>query len=62
MVDDFEGYKVLMEKEKRERDERMKKRLVTVKETLQYVGIIGLALASGVILGIKKVVAEAKKR
>lgn len=62
MVDDFEGYKVLMEKEKRERDERMKKRLVTVKETLQYVGIIGIALVSGVILGIKKVVAEAKKR
>lgn len=51
-----------MEKEKRERDERMKKRLVTVKETLQYVGIIGIALVSGVILGIKKVVAEAKKR
>lgn len=49
-----------MEKENRERKERMKKIFVTVKETLQYVGIIVIALLSGLFLVIKMAVTEAK--
>lgn len=49
-----------MEKENRERKERMKKIFVTVKETLQYVGIIVTALLSGLFLVIKMAVTEAK--
>ena len=60
MVDDFEDGKVLLEKEKGE-NERMKKTLVTMKETLQYVGIIGIALISGLFLVIKMAVTEAKE-
>ena len=45
-----------MEKENRERKERMKKIFVTVKESLQYVGIIVIALLSGSFLVIKMAV------
>lgn len=38
----------------------MKKIFVTVKETLQYVGIIVIALLSGLFLVIKMAVIEAK--
>lgn len=38
----------------------MKKIFVTVKETLQYVGIIVIALLSGLFLVIKMAVTEAK--
>ena len=61
MVDDFKGETFLLEKENRERKERMKKILVSVKETLQYVGIIVIALLSGLFLLIKMVVTEAKE-
>ena len=61
MVADFEGDKILLEEEKGERDEGMKKIFVTVKETCQYVGIIGIALLSGLFLVIKMAVAEAKE-
>lgn len=60
MVDDFKGETFLLEKENRERKERMKKIFVTVKETLQYVGIIVIALLSGLFLVIKMAVTEAK--
>lgn len=50
-----------MEKEDRERDETMKKTLVTMKETFQYIGIIGIALLSGFFLVIKMAVTEAKE-
>lgn len=60
MVDDFKGNEILLEKENRERKERMKKIFVTVKETLQYVGIIVIALLSGLFLVIKMAVTEAK--
>ena len=39
----------------------MKKIFVTVKETLQYVGIIVLALLSGLFLLIEMAVTEAKE-
>ena len=39
----------------------MKKILVTMMETLQYVGIIGIALLSGLFLAIKMAVTEAKE-
>ncbi len=39
----------------------MKKILVSVKETLQYVGIIVIALLSGLFLLIKMAVTEAKE-
>lgn len=39
----------------------MKKILVTMKETLQYVGIIGIALLSGLFLVVKIAVTEAKE-
>lgn len=61
MVDDLKGYKILLEKENRERKERMKKIFVTVKETLQYVGIIVIALLSGLFLVIKMAVMEVKE-
>ena len=61
MVDDFESDQVLLEKEDRERNEWMKKTLVTMKETLQYVGIIGIALLSGFFLVVKMAVTEAKE-
>ena len=60
MVGDFKGETFLLEKENRERKERMKKIFVTVKETLQYVGIIVIALLSGLFLVIKMAVTEAK--
>lgn len=50
-----------MEKENRERDETMKKILVSVMETLQYVGIIVLVLFSGLFLVIKMAVTDAKE-
>lgn len=50
-----------MEKETRERKERMKKIFVTVKESLQYVGIIVIALLSGLFLVIKKAVIDVKE-
>ncbi len=50
-----------MEKKDRERDETMKKTLVTMKETFQYIGIIGIALLSGFFLVIKMAVTEAKE-
>lgn len=39
----------------------MKKIFVTVKETLQYVGIIVIALLSGLFLVIKMAMTEAKE-
>ncbi len=39
----------------------MKKIIVTVKEILQYVGIIVIALLSGLFLVIKMAVTEAKE-
>lgn len=39
----------------------MKKILVSVKETLQYVGIIVIALFSGLFLVIKMAVTDAKE-
>lgn len=39
----------------------MKKILVTVKETLQYVGIIVIALLSGLFLVIKMAMIDAKE-
>lgn len=39
----------------------MKKIFVTVKETLQYVGIIVIALLSGLFLVIKMAVTDAKE-
>lgn len=50
-----------MEKENGERKERMKKIFVTVKECLQYVGIIVIALLSGLFLVIKMAITEAKE-
>ena len=61
MVDDFKGETFLLEKENRERKERMKKIFVTVKETLQYVGIIVIALFFGLFLVIKMAVTDAKE-
>lgn len=60
-MDDFKGETFLLEKENRERKERMKKIFVTVKETLQYVGIIVIALLSGLFLVIKMAVTDAKE-
>ena len=39
----------------------MKKIFVTVKEILQYIGIIGIAILSGLFLVIKMAVTEAKE-
>lgn len=61
MVADFQGDTILLEEEKGGRDERMKKIFVTVKETCQYVGIIGIALLSGLFLVIKMAVTEEKE-
>ena len=61
MVDDFKGETFLLEKENRERKERMKKIFVTVKESLQYIGIIVIALLSGLFLVIKMAVTEVKE-
>lgn len=60
-MDDFKGETFLLEKENRERKERMKKIFVTVKEGLQYVGIIVIALLSGLFLVIKMAVTEVKE-
>ena len=60
-MDDFKGETFLLEKENRERKERMKKIFVTVKETLQYIGIIVIALLSGLFLVIKMAVTDAKE-
>ena len=60
-MDDFKGETFLLEKENRERKERMKKIFITIKETLQYVGIIVIALLSGLFLVIKMAVTEAKE-
>ena len=60
-MDDFKGETFLLEKENRERKEKMKKIFVTVKETLQYVGIIVIALLSGLFLVVKMAVTEAKE-
>ena len=60
-MDDFKGETFLLEKENRERKERMKKIFVTVKEILQYIGIIGIAILSGLFLVIKMAVTEAKE-
>ena len=61
-MDDFKGETFLLEKENRERKERMKKIFVTIKETLQYVGIIVIALLSGLFLVIKIARAVSRKR
>lgn len=50
-----------MEKENRERKERMKKIFVTVKKSLQYVGTIVIALLSGLFLVIKMAVTDVKE-
>ena len=60
-MDDFKGETFLLEKENRERKERMKKIFVTVKETLQYAGIIVIALLSGLFLVIKMAVTDVKE-
>ena len=60
-MDDFKGETFLLEKENRERKERMKKIFVTVKESLQYVGIIVIALLSGLFLVIKMAVTDVKE-
>ena len=60
-MDDFKTETFLLEKETRERKERMKKIFVTVKESLQYVGIIVIALLSGLFLVIKKAVIDVKE-
>lgn len=60
-MDDFKGEQILLEKENSERNERMKKILVTIKEACQYVGIIAIALLSGTFLVIKMAVTEAKE-
>lgn len=60
-MDDFKTETFLLEKENKERKERMKKIFVTVKECLQYVGIIVIALLSGSFLVIKMAVTEAKE-
>lgn len=60
-MDDFKGETFLLEKENRERKERMKKIFVTVKETLQYIGIIVIALLSGLFLVIKMAVTDVKE-
>ena len=60
-MDDFKTETFLLEKETRERKERMKKIFVTVKESLQYVGIIVIALLSGLFLVIKMAVTDAKE-
>lgn len=52
----FQGDEILLEEENGERDERMKKIFVTVKESCQYIGIISIALFSALILVVKKVV------
>lgn len=39
----------------------MKKIFVTVMESLQYIGIIGIAILSGLFLVIKMAVTEAKE-
>lgn len=61
MVDYIEDEAFLLEKENRERKERMKKIFVTVKETLQYAGIIVIALLSGLFLVIKMAMIDAKE-
>ena len=61
MVDDFKTETFLLEKETRERKERMKKIFVMVKGCLQYVGIIVIALLSGLFLVIKMAIIEAKE-
>lgn len=61
MVDDFKTETFLLEKETRERKERMKKIFVTVKESLQYVGIIVIALLSGLFLVFKMAVTDVKE-
>lgn len=60
-MDDFKGETFLLEKENRERKEKMKKIFVTVKESLQYVGIIVIALLSGLFLVIKMAVTDVKE-
>lgn len=60
-MDDFKTETFLLEKENRERKKKMKKIIVTVKEILQYVGIIVIALLSGLFLVIKMAVTEAKE-
>ena len=60
-MDDFKGETFLLEKENRERKERMKKIFVTVKESLQYLGIIVIVLLSGLFLVIKMAMTEAKE-
>lgn len=61
MVDDFKTETFLLEKENRERKKKMKKIIVTVKEILQYVGIIVIALLSGLFLVIKMAVTDVKE-
>lgn len=60
-MDDFKGETFLLEKENRERKERLKKIFVTVKESLQYLGIIVIVLLSGLFLVIKMAMTEAKE-
>ena len=60
-MDDFKSKTFLLEKENRERKERMKKIFVTIKETLQYVGIILIALLSGLFLVIKMAMIDAQE-
>lgn len=60
-MDDFKTETFLLEKENRERKERMKKIFVTVKKSLQYVGTIVIALLSGLFLVIKMAVTDVKE-
>ena len=60
-MDDFKTETFLLEKENRERKKKMKKIIVTVKEILQYVGIIVIALLSGLFLVIKMAVTDVKE-
>lgn len=61
MVDYIENEAFLLEKENKERKERMRKICVTVKESLQYLGIIVIALLSGLFLVIKMAVTDVKE-
>lgn len=60
-MDDFKTETFLLEKENRERKKKMKKIIVTVKEILQYVGIIVITLLSGLFLVIKMAVTDVKE-
>ena len=58
-MDDFSGETFLQENDTS--TERMKEIFVMVKESLQYIGIIVIALLSGLFLVIKMAVTEVKE-